>query len=149
MPSMSCPAFFFWKYGPDASRSFTLTRSTSAAGIGFTALGAGSGGTMMANKMAKQLDPAEWKIIVVDRDERHFYQPGFLFIPFNIYTPADVVKPKRDFLSRGVEVVLSDIELIEPEANRVRLRSPALRGFLACGARVPRMRTGPRCSTSG
>ena len=45
-------------------------------------LGAGSGGTMMANKMVKQLDPAEWKVIVVDRDERHFYQPGFLFIPF-------------------------------------------------------------------
>jgi len=84
-------------------------------------LGAGSGGTMMANKMVKQLDPNEWKVIVVDRDERHFYQPGFLFIPFNIYTPQDVVKPKRDFLSRGVEVVLSDIELIEPEANRVRL----------------------------
>jgi sulfide:quinone oxidoreductase len=84
-------------------------------------LGAGSGGTMMANKMAKQLDPAEWKIIVVDRDERHYYQPGFLFIPFNIYTPQDVVKPKRDFLARGVEMILSDIELIEPAANRVRL----------------------------
>lgn len=84
-------------------------------------LGAGTGGTMLANKLVKQLDPAEWKIIIVDREERHFYQPGLLFIPFDIYTPADVVKPKRDFLPRSVEVILSDIELIEPAANRVQL----------------------------
>ena len=44
-------------------------------------LGAGTGGTMVANKMAHHLDPQEWRIIIVDRDENHYYQPGFLFIP--------------------------------------------------------------------
>ncbi|RME87814.1 MAG: NAD(P)/FAD-dependent oxidoreductase, partial [Anaerolineae bacterium] len=44
-------------------------------------LGAGTGGTMVANKMANALDPQEWRIIIVDRDETHYYQPGFLFIP--------------------------------------------------------------------
>ncbi len=55
-------------------------------------LGAGSDGTMMANKSVKELDPNKWKVIVVDSDERHFYRSGFLFIPFNIYTPQS--KPK-------------------------------------------------------
>ena len=84
-------------------------------------LGAGTGGTMVANKMAHHLDPQEWRIIIVDKDENHYYQPGFLFIPFGIYSKSDVVKPKRNFLPPQVEVIFSDIELIEPDKNRVRL----------------------------
>ncbi|MCC6904707.1 MAG: NAD(P)/FAD-dependent oxidoreductase, partial [Anaerolineae bacterium] len=61
-------------------------------------LGAGTGGTMIANKMVERLDLEEWRIIIVDRDETHYYQPGFLFIPFDIYRPGDVIKPKRNFL---------------------------------------------------
>jgi len=84
-------------------------------------LGAGTGGTMVANKMAQNLDLEEWRIIIVDRDESHYYQPGLLFIPFGIYSPNDVVKPKRNFLPHQVEVIFSDIKLIEPDENRVRL----------------------------
>jgi sulfide:quinone oxidoreductase len=84
-------------------------------------LGAGTAGTMVANKMTEHLDPEEWKIIIVDEHENHYYQPGFLFIPFGIYTPADVVKPKRVFVPRNVEFILSKIELIEPDHNRVHL----------------------------
>ncbi len=87
----------------------------------FLILGGGTGGTMVANKMSHHLDPVEWKIIVVDENENHYYQPGLLFIPFGIYSPADVVKPKRDFYPQNVEFVLSKIELIEPDQNRVKL----------------------------
>ncbi|MCI0519372.1 MAG: NAD(P)/FAD-dependent oxidoreductase [Chloroflexi bacterium] len=87
----------------------------------FLILGAGTGGSMMANKMAQHLDPSEWRIVVVDRDENHYYQPGFLFIPFGIYSRADVVKPKRNFLPPQVQVLISDIEIIEPDQNRVTL----------------------------
>jgi sulfide:quinone oxidoreductase len=84
-------------------------------------LGAGTAGTMVANRLAHELDQSEWKITVVDAVETHYYQPGFLFIPFGIYGPRDVVKPKRDFLPPGVEFIVSPIEMIEPEHNRVRL----------------------------
>jgi len=87
----------------------------------FLILGAGTAGTMVANKMATSLDPNDWKIIIVDQEETHYYQPGFLFIPFGIYNPSDVVKPKRDFLPHNVEFILSKIELVEPDENRVRL----------------------------
>lgn len=87
----------------------------------FLILGAGTGGTMVANKMAQALDPQEWRILIVDKDENHYYQPGFLFIPFGIYSPSDVVKPKRNFLPPTVEVVFGEIELIEPDQNRVKL----------------------------
>jgi len=84
-------------------------------------LGAGTGGTMVANKLIHELDGREWEIVIVDRDETHYYQPGLLFIPFGIYSPRDIEKPKRDFIPRGVNLILSDIELIEPEKNRVVL----------------------------
>ena len=66
-------------------------------------LGAGLAGTMMVNKLLPVLNRDEWQITIVDQHEQHYYQPGFLFIPFNIYTCKDIVKPKRDFLPNGVE----------------------------------------------
>ena len=88
----------------------------------FLILGGGTGGTLMANKLARRLDAHDWKIVVVDKDETHYYQPGFLFIPFGIYKPEDVVKQKRAFLPSNVEFIVSDIEKIEPAENRVVLK---------------------------
>jgi sulfide:quinone oxidoreductase len=58
-------------------------------------LGAGTAGTMMVNRFSNVLESGEWEITIVDQQETHFYQPGFLFIPFGIYERRDVVKPKR------------------------------------------------------
>jgi len=84
-------------------------------------LGAGTAGTMVANRLNHLLDQDEWKITIVDQHETHYYQPGFLFIPFGMYSKNDVVKPKRDFIPGNVEMIMSPIELIEPEHNRVRI----------------------------
>ncbi|MCI0475496.1 MAG: FAD-dependent oxidoreductase, partial [Anaerolineales bacterium] len=84
-------------------------------------LGAGTAGTMVANRMARLLDQTEWQITIVDQHETHYYQPGFLFIPFGMYSKNDVVKPKRDFIPAGVEFIMSPIDVIEPEHNRVKL----------------------------
>ncbi len=84
-------------------------------------LGAGTAGTMVANRLNKLLDHDEWKITIVDQNETHYYQPGFLFIPFGVYSRNDVIKPKRDFIPAGVEMIMSPIDVIEPEHNQVKL----------------------------
>ncbi len=84
-------------------------------------LGAGTAGTMVANRLRRLLDLDEWKITIVDQDQTHYYQPGFLFIPFGIYSKNDVVKPKRDFIPAGVELIMSPIAEIDAENNRVKL----------------------------
>ena len=84
-------------------------------------LGAGTAGTMVANRMARLLGPDEWQITLVDQNETHYYQPGFLFIPFGIYSKNDVIKPKRDFIPAGAELIMSPIESIDPEHNQVTL----------------------------
>ena len=84
-------------------------------------LGAGTAGTIVANKLSPVLGSDEWQITIVDQHETHYYQPGFLFIPFGIYGEKDVIKPRRDFIPPGVELIVSEIELIEPEQNRVKI----------------------------
>lgn len=50
-------------------------------------LGGGTGGTMVANRMSRQLNHDEWRIIVIDRDETHYYQPGFCLSPLASTSP--------------------------------------------------------------
>ncbi len=75
----------------------------------------------MANKMRKELMRDEWNITVVDKVKTHYYQPGFLFIPFGYYKKTDVIKPKQNFLPIGVDSVYQKIELIDHENNKVIL----------------------------
>ena len=84
-------------------------------------LGAGTAGTTVANRLHSLLDSDQWRITIVDQNETHYYQPGFLFIPFGIYSKNDVIKPKRDFIPAGVELIMSPIEHIDAEHNRVTL----------------------------
>jgi sulfide:quinone oxidoreductase len=84
-------------------------------------LGAGTAGTTVVNRLKRLLDSDEWRITIVDQDETHYYQPGFLFIPFGMYSKNDVIKPRRDFIPTGVELIISPIELIDPERNQVQL----------------------------
>lgn len=77
----------------------------------------------MANKLSKVLGPDDFNITVVDKQETHYYQPGFLFIPFDIYTKEDVIKPSRQFLPGRVKVIVSEIDLIEPGESRVILKN--------------------------
>ena len=84
-------------------------------------LGGGTAGTIMANKMRKDLPREEWDITIVDQFKTHYYQPGFLFIPFGMYKENDVVKPKGDFFPTGTNVIYSMVDRIEGEKNQVLL----------------------------
>ena len=85
-------------------------------------LGHGTGGTIIATKMRQKLSEKDWQITVIDRDWQHHYQPGWLFIPFGIYTAADCVKPKLKFVPPGVNFVLDEITGIDPVKKQVKTR---------------------------
>jgi sulfide:quinone oxidoreductase len=84
-------------------------------------LGAGTAGTMVANKLRRRLAREQWQITVVDRDDRHLYQPGLLFIPFGVYRPDEVTKPRTRFIPNGVDFVVGDIDRVEPQSKVVLL----------------------------
>jgi sulfide:quinone oxidoreductase len=103
-------------------------------------LGGGTAGTMTANKLSHRLDEKQWRITLVDQDERHLYQPGLLFIPFGVYKASDIIKPKRRLIDQRVEIVFAGVEQILPEANRVRLSDGNVLAYdilvIATGAQI-------------
>ena len=103
-------------------------------------LGSGTGGTIMANKMRNDLPRNEWDITLVDQERIHYYQPGFLFIPFGMYKEKDVIKPKNNFIPVGVNLIISKIEKIEPTGNKVLLENGEALNYdiliIATGTRI-------------
>ena len=84
-------------------------------------LGAGTAGTMVVNKLRKRLPATEWTITVVDKDDIHDYQPGYLFMPFGMNTPEQIRKRKRPFIHDGIDVVMGEIDRVDAPANQVHL----------------------------
>lgn len=83
-------------------------------------LGAGTAGTIMANTLSRKAGK-DWAITVIDQTGEHYYQPGFLFMPFGVYTEKDVVKPRRKYLPGRAQYRQAKIEKIVPEENKVLL----------------------------
>ena len=84
-------------------------------------IGAGTAGTMIVNRLRRRLPTSEWEITVVDRDDDHPYQPGFLFLPFGTYAPDQVVRKRHAFIPDGVDLVLGEVDRVVPEENSVHL----------------------------
>lgn len=89
-------------------------------------LGAGTSGTMMANHLRPKLNKKDWQITIVDQYKTHYYQPGFLFLPFDIYTEDQVKKVGKKFIPKGVNYIQKKIEKILPEENKVKLEDETL-----------------------
>jgi sulfide:quinone oxidoreductase len=84
-------------------------------------LGAGTAGTMIVNRLRRRLPAGEWNITVVDQDDVHHYQPGYLFLPFGTYTPEQITRSRHATLSDGVDFVIGDVEVVEAASNTVAL----------------------------
>jgi sulfide:quinone oxidoreductase len=84
-------------------------------------LGGGTAGTMAANRLRKALPHEDWAITVVDRDDRHDYQPGYLFIPFGTYRPDEVTRSRRQYIRDDVPVVYGEIDRVDADAGTVSL----------------------------
>jgi sulfide:quinone oxidoreductase len=92
-------------------------------------LGAGTAGTMMANHLISKLPKSEWKITIIDEYKTHYYQPGFLFLPFDIYSTKQVQKKGKKFIPKGVKYIQEKINIILPENNQVLLDTGESLGY--------------------
>jgi sulfide:quinone oxidoreductase len=102
-------------------------------------LGGGTGGTLTANRLRRRLgDGAE--IHVVDRNDRHVYQPGLLFVPFGLAEVSEIVRPRRRQLHDGVSFHESAVEAVDLAADRVHLGNGSVLPYdvlvVATGARL-------------
>ena len=103
-------------------------------------LGGGTGGTMTANRLRRRFDEDEADIHVVDRDNRHLYQPGLLFVPFGLTQLDELVRPRRRQLRRGILFHESEVDSVALDQNAVALRDGTTLPYdvlvVASGARL-------------
>lgn len=59
--------------------------------------------------MVKKLPKQDWEITIVDQFKTHYYQPGFLFLPFDIYKTKDVKKKGLKYIPKGVNYKLKKL----------------------------------------
>jgi sulfide:quinone oxidoreductase len=90
-------------------------------------LGAGTGGTLAANRLRRVLG-ADVRISVVDQDDDHVYQPGLLFLPFGLTTANELVRSRPRQLRGAIDYRRTAVEHVDIDQHRV---------FLADGTVLP------------
>ncbi len=83
-------------------------------------LGGGTGGTLLANRLARRFGQ-EAQITVIDRDDTHIYQPGLLFVPFGLAEPDEIVRPRHAQLRASIDFRLAEVENVDLAKNTVHL----------------------------
>ena len=103
-------------------------------------LGGGTGGTMTANRLRRTFDADEAEIHVVDRDNRHVYQPGLLFVPFGLASLDELARPRVRQLRRGVVFHEAEVAWVELDHDEVVLLDGGVLPYdvlvVASGARL-------------
>lgn len=87
----------------------------------------------MANRirslLRRDLATRRAEITVIDQEPGHVYQPGLLFVPFGIYEPQWLVRPKRRQLHRDVALIEAVIDRVDVTANEIVLDSGERVGY--------------------
>ncbi len=82
-------------------------------------IGAGTTGIMLANRLQK----SGHDVTVIDPSRVHYYQPGFLFVPFGRYRLDQLGKPLAYLLHPGVRHVASMVTTLQPAEKTLTLSS--------------------------
>ena len=83
-------------------------------------LGGGTGGTLTANRLRKDLGDGV-EITVVDQDDAHVYQPALIFLPFGLAAPESMVRSRAAQLHEGIRMIVGVVDRVETEADTVML----------------------------
>jgi sulfide:quinone oxidoreductase len=103
-------------------------------------LGGGTGGTLLANRLRRAYGRREATIDVVDRDDRHIYQPGQVPVAFGISRPKDITRSRSRQLRAGVDFHEAEIDDVDLDQRRVHLSDGDILDYdvlvVASGARL-------------
>jgi sulfide:quinone oxidoreductase len=95
---------------------------------------------MTANRLCRRFDADEAEIHVVDRDDRHVYQPGLLFVPFGLAHVDEIVRPRRRQLRNGIVFHENEVQAVRVDRDEVLLDDGVVLPYdalvVASGARL-------------
>ena len=81
-------------------------------------LGGGIGGVVAARRLRKLLG-REHRVVLVERETDHLFQPSLLWLMLGWRTPDQIRRPIARLARRGIEVVRGNVERIDPARRAV------------------------------
>ncbi|OGL00381.1 MAG: hypothetical protein A3I14_17235 [Candidatus Rokubacteria bacterium RIFCSPLOWO2_02_FULL_73_56] len=85
-------------------------------------LGGGVGGLVAVNELRRRL-PAEHRVVLIERNARHAFAPSFLWLMVGDRRPEQISCDVRQLVRPGIDVVLAEVEAIDPDGREVRTRA--------------------------
>jgi len=82
-------------------------------------LGAGSAGVMFSNRIRKEFSTNELEITVVEKNDKHYYQPAKSLVVWGLEEPENIIRPVKGLLHDGIKLIMDEAEKINPESNTV------------------------------
>ena len=89
--------------------------------------GGGTAGSIIANLLARglheEINKGEVIVKVIDKEEKHMYQPALLYVVFDRFRENEMFREMRDLLNPSVIFIHDEIEEFDFDGNTVRTKS--------------------------
>src|SRR3972149_5438698 len=82
-------------------------------------VGGGSAGVMFTNRMRREFPEDELELTVIERSDKHYFQPAFTLMAFGLDEGEDVVKSTKDLFYEGVNLIADSATRVNPENNTI------------------------------
>lgn len=82
-------------------------------------IGAGTTGIMLSNRLIR----SGHDVTLIDPSTEHYYQPGFLFVPFGRYKMSQLHRPLKKLLRKGIRHIPQKVTALQPADKKLTLDS--------------------------
>jgi len=93
-------------------------------------LGAGTGGIVTANELSKKVG-RETRILVFEKSENNVFVPSLLWLLVGKRKPNQVFRKTRNITRDGVEVIIGEIEKVDPALISVTVNECTTKDYKA------------------
>lgn len=91
-------------------------------------LGAGTGGIVTGKTLSRHAAGSDTRIILFEKEDKNVFAPSLLWLMVGKRKPAQVYRPTRSIGGKGIELVMGEIERVDPERISVTVNGQEYRG---------------------
>jgi len=107
-------------------------------------VGGGTGGTIIANnlarRLAREINAKTSRITMLSASDQHMYQPGLLYVAFGQMMPDELYRNQKSLLETSIIFHVDPVEKFDLENNQVTTKSGKVHNYdtlvIATGSRI-------------